>query len=164
MRDKTPIREQVARRETPRPQRVSPLTLGDLGAGGVARIECACDWCRHEGTVALAPLIAKKGPDALYRDVARRFRCSVCGWQGVNAWPAWPGRKRAKAERGPGLPAIDACRTLLAETPVDAAAALIDRRAHYIRALRQRWPEMTASAAQFVVNTLRPWENAARQK
>jgi hypothetical protein len=161
MRDKTPVREQVARREAVTPRRVKPLTLGDLRNGGVERIECACDWCRHEGVVELAPLIGKAGAAAQYRDVARKFRCSVCGWRGINAWPVWPGRKRDKPPRAPALPAIGECRSLLAETPVDPAAPLQNRRAAYVGALLRRWPELTPSAAQFVVNTLRPWESGA---
>ena len=43
MRDKTPIREQVARRKPAAPQRVKPLTLGDLAASGVAEIEAECE-------------------------------------------------------------------------------------------------------------------------
>jgi hypothetical protein len=161
MRDKTPVREQVARRDAVKPQRVKPLTLGDLRKSGVERIECACDWCRHEATVELAALIEKAGATAQFRDLARRFRCSVCNWRGIHAWPVWPDRPREKPPRPPGLPAIDECRTLLAATAIDPAAPLLDRRAAYVGALLRRWPELTPSAAQFVVNTLRPWEGSA---
>lgn len=82
----------------------------------------------------------------------------MCGWHGIHAWPVWPGRPREKTPRPPALPAIDECRTLLAATPVDPRAPLLDRRAAYVGALLQRWPALTPSAAQFVVNTLRPWE------
>lgn len=161
MRDKTPIREQVARRKPAAPQRVNPLTLGDLAAGGVKHIEAECDWCRHEGRIALAPLLAKAGPDALYREVARHFLCSACGWRGINAWPVWPGgRGRPKAAgKAPGLPSLDECRAALAAVQVDPRAQLIQKRGAYLGALRQRWPELTASQALFVVQTLRPWES-----
>jgi hypothetical protein len=140
----------------PRPQRLKPLTLGDLARGGVERIECECEWCRHEGTIALAPLLAKAGAGAAYRDVARQFRCSVCGWRGVDAWPVWPGRRnpRRAAKKGPPLPSLDECRALLAATPAPPDTTLAERRRSQIRALRERWPTLTASAAQFVVQTL----------
>jgi hypothetical protein len=35
---------------------------------------------------------------------------------------------------------------------------LVDRPAAYLNALRECWPALTASAALFVVNELRPWE------
>jgi hypothetical protein len=135
--------------------RVKPLTLGDLAKGGAERIECECDWCKHEGVVELAPLLEKAGADAAYRTVARHFRCSVCGWQGINAWPVWPGRPSQRPSRkGPPLPSIEECRAVLAATRVAPGAQLVERRAAYIRALRERFPALTASAAQFVVQTL----------
>lgn len=164
MRDKIPVREQVARRKAPAPQRVKPLTLGDLAAGGVKHIEAECDWCRQEGRIALAPLLAKAGPEALYRDLARQFRCSACGWRGVNAWPVWPGAGRRPKSGGkmPGLPSLDECRATLAAVEVDPRAQLIQKRSAYLGALRQRWPTLTASQALFVVQTLRPWEASKR--
>lgn len=160
MRGKTPIREQVAHRKVPNPRRVKPLTLGDLALGGVQHIECECGWCRHEGRIELPPLIEKAGADALYRDVARHFLCAACGWRGVNAWPIWPngnGYKRPQ-QKPPALPSIRECRAVLAVVRVEPNTQLVDKRAAYIGALRQRWPELTASAALFVVNELRPWE------
>jgi hypothetical protein len=156
MRDKTPIREQVARRKPPNPQRVKPLTLGDLQRGGVKRIECECDWCRHEGTIDLAPLIEKAGTDAAYRDVARYFCCSLCGWRGISAWPIWPGHNPKRTKRkGPPLPSMQECRAVLGATQVDPSAQMIERHAAYVRALQERWPELTASAALFVVQQLK---------
>lgn len=146
------------RRHDPPPKasgRVKPLTLGDLARGGVERIECECDWCKHEGVVELAPLLAKAGAGTAYRAVARHFSCSVCGWHGVNAWPVWPGRpSRRRSRKGPPLPSIAECRAVLAATRVAPGTQLVDRRAAYIRALRERFPTLTASAAQFVVQTL----------
>jgi hypothetical protein len=160
MRDKTPIREQVAQRKHTTPQRVKPLTLGDLERGGVKHIECECGWCRHEGNIDLAPLLEKAGADALYRDVSQHFLCSNCGWRGVNAWPIWPGGKgyRRPARKIPALPPIKECREVLTAVEVRPSDLLVEKRGAYIHALRERWPELTASAALFVVNELRPWE------
>jgi hypothetical protein len=155
MKNKTPSREQVAQRKTTVPERVKPLTLGDLQRGGVERIECECDWCRHEGTIELAPLIEKAGADAAYRDVARQFCCSVCGWRGISAWPIWPGHNPKRPKRsGVPLPSMQECRTVLEATKVDLSAEVVERRAAYVRALQERWPELTASAALFVVQQL----------
>jgi hypothetical protein len=155
MRDKTPIRERVAGRKTPNPQRIKPLTLADLQRGGVQRIECECDWCRHEGSIELAPLIEKAGANAAYRDVARHFCCSVCGWRGISAWPVWPGHNPKRTKRkGLPLPSMPECREFLELTKVEAGALGIERRAAYVRALQERWPELTASAALFVAQQL----------
>lgn len=164
MRDKTPPRERIAQRKTTSPQRVKPLTLGDLQSGGVQRIECECGWCRHEGSIELGPLVAKVGAETRYRDVARHFCCSACGWRGVSAWPIWPNGKNYKWPRTkmPSLPPISECRAVLEATAVDAAAQMIERRGAYVRALREQWPEMTASAALFVVQQLRPEQNYNR--
>jgi hypothetical protein len=155
MRDKTPIREQLAGRKSPSPQRVKPLTLGDLQRGGVQRIECECDWCRHEASIELAPLIEKAGVDATYRDVSRHFCCSVCGWRGISAWPIWPGHNAKRPRRGGvPLPSIRECRAVLEATKVDLSTQRIGRRTACVRALQERWPELTASAALFVVQQL----------
>jgi hypothetical protein len=118
VRDKTPIRERVAQRKTPTPERVKPLTLGDLQRGGVQRIECECGWCRHDGVIDLEPLIAKAGAAALYRDVALHFCCSVCGWRGISAWPVWPHGKNHKRPKvkAPSLPSMEECRAVLTAT------------------------------------------------
>ena len=160
MRDKTPVRERVAQRKPTTPQRVKPLTLGDLERGGVGHIECECGWCRHEGDIQLARLIERVGAEALYRDVARDFRCSACGWRSVNAWPIWPNGNGYKgpSHKMPALPPIEECRELLAAVQVPPSAVLVEKRATYINALREQGPEMTASAALFVVNELRPME------
>jgi hypothetical protein len=156
MRDKTPIREQVARRKTTTPAHVKALTLGDLQRSRVERIECECDWCRHEGSIELAPLIAKAGAGAAYRDVAKQFCCSICGWRGVNARPVWPERDnpRRSSHKPTALPSISECKAVLAATKVDPNAQAIEKRAAYVGALRQRWPELSASAALFVVQQL----------
>lgn len=153
MRDKTPIREQVARRKPAAPQRVKPLTLGDLAAGGVAEIEAECEWCRHAARLPLADLAARAGAGAAYRHVVRRLRCSVCGWNRVEAWPVRAGRAPER-RRPSGLPPLDECRRFLAEVPLPTGASPLERRAAKIGALRERWPELTASAAMFVVQSV----------
>ncbi len=153
MRDKTPIREQVARRKPAAPQRVKPLTLGDLAASGVAEIEAECEWCRHAARLDLAGLVARAGAGAAYRHVVRRLRCSVCGWNRVEAWPVRGGRVPER-RRPSGLPPLDECRRFLADLPVPPGASRVERRAARIGALRERWPELTASAAMFVVQSV----------
>ena len=153
MRDKTPIREQVAARKTTAPQRVKPLALGDLAKRGTTEIEAECEWCRHAARLAVSALIKRAGAAALYRDVVKKLRCSVCGWNRVEAWPVRPGSEPAKRRAGT-LPPLDECRALLAATPVDPRLPLVERRAAFIHALRERWPDLTASAALFVVQTL----------
>jgi len=41
-----------------------------------------------------------------------------------------------------------------AATKVDPSAQMIEKRGAYVRALREQWPELTASAARFVVQRL----------
>ena len=161
MKRRTPSRDDAARH---RPlERVKPLTLGGLAKRGIERIACACDWCRHEGTIEVAGLVAKMGAAATYRDVAERLVCSVCGWHGIAARPIWPGDKdknsldamipdSAVRKRTP-LPSMDECRAVLATTRAESTT-LADRRSAYVRALMERWPELTPSAALFVVQAL----------
>lgn len=153
LRDKTPVRERVAARKAATPQRVKPLTLGDLAKRGTTEIEAECEWCRHAARLEVSALIKRAGAAALYRDVVKKLRCSVCGWNRVEAWPVRPGGEPAKRRAG-ALPPLDECRALLATAPVDLRLPLIERRAALIHALRERWPELTASAALFVVQTL----------
>lgn len=153
MREKTPIREQVARRNTPAPRRVKPLSLGDLAKSGVAEIEAECEWCRHAARLGLDALIARAGEAALYREVVKRLRCSVCGWNRVEAWPVRPGRTPERRRASP-LPPLDECRRFLAAVPTPPGATLIERRAAKIGALREHWPALTASAAMFVVRAV----------
>jgi hypothetical protein len=153
MSDKTPIREQVARRKPAAPQRVKPLTLGDLAANDVTEIEAECEWCRHAARLAVADLAARAGAGAAYRHVVRRLRCSVCGWNRVEAWPVRAGRAPER-HRPSGLPPLDECRRFLAALPIPSKASLVERRAARIGALRERWPELTASAAMFVVQSV----------
>jgi hypothetical protein len=154
MRDKTPIREQAARRRPAAAQRVTPLTLGDLARGGVAEIEAECEWCRHAARLAVADLAARAGAGAAYRHVVRRLRCSVCGWNRVEAWPARAGRPAPERRRPSGLPPLDECRRFLAALPAAPGASRAEARAARIGALRERWPELTASAAMFVVQSV----------
>jgi hypothetical protein len=158
MRDKTPARERIAQRKTTTRQRVNPLTLGDLQRGGVQQVECECGWCRHDGVIELEPLIARAGAAAFYRDVAQHFCCSVCGWRGVSARPIWPNGKNYKRPKvkAPSLPSMEECRAVLTATRVDPNAQTIENRGAYVRALQQRWPELTALAALFVVQQLHP--------
>lgn len=157
MRDKTPIREQVARRTPAAARRVKPLTLGDLATSGASEIEVECEWCRHAARLAVADLAARAGADAAYRNVVRRLRCSVCGWDRVEAWPLRGRHKESRdapeRRRPSGLPPLDECRRFLAALPAAPGATLAERRAARIDALRQRWPELTASAAMFVVQS-----------
>jgi hypothetical protein len=157
MRDKTPVREQVARRKPASTQRVKPLTLGDLARGGVAEIEAECEWCRHAARLAVADLAARAGAETAYRHVVRRLRCSVCGWNRVEAWPVRAGQTSGggapERRRSSGLPPLDECRRFLAALPETPGASRADQRAARIGALRERWPELTASAAMFVVQT-----------
>jgi hypothetical protein len=154
MRDKTPIREQIARRKTPGPQRVKPLTLGDLRRSGVGEIEAECEWCRHAARLDVAALVARAGEGALYREIVKRLRCSVCGWNRVEAWPVRKGGHATERKRPTPLPPLDECRRFLAAVPTPPAFTAIERRAAKIGALRERWPELTASAAMFVVQAL----------
>jgi len=89
--------------------------------------------------------------------VVRRLRCSVCGWDRVEAWPLRGGHKESRdapeRRRPSGLPPLDECRRFLAALPAAPGATLAERRAARIDALRQRWPELTASAAMFVVQS-----------
>jgi hypothetical protein len=153
MRDKTPIREQVARRKPAAPQHVKPLTLGDLEKSGVAEIEAECEWCRHAARLAVADLVARAGAAAAYRHVVRRLRCSVCGWNRVEAWPVRAGQRAPERRRPAGLPPLDECRRFLAAVPIPPGASPPAARAAKIGALRERWPELTASAAMFVVQS-----------
>ena len=153
MRDKTPIREQVARRKTPAPRRVKPVTLGDLARSGVAEIEAECEWCRHDARLGLDALIARAGGAALYREIVKRLRCSVCGWDRVEAWPVRAGHAPERRRASP-LPPLDECRRFLAALTPPPGASLIERRAAKIGALRERWPALTAAAAMFVVQAL----------
>lgn len=153
MRDKTPIREQVAARKTASPQRVKPLALGDLAKNGTSQIEAECEWCRHAARLDVAALIERAGAAALYRDIVKKLRCSVCGWNRVEAWPVRDGGEMARRRAG-ALPPLDECRALLASVPVDPHRPLIERRSALIHALRERWPDLTATAALFVVQTL----------
>lgn len=153
MRDKTPIREQVARRTPAAAQRVKPLTLGDLANSGIREIEAECEWCRHAARLDLERLVARAGAAAAYRQVVRRLRCSVCGWNRVEAWPVRAGRVPQR-RRPAGLPPLDECRRFLAALPVSGAATRAEARAARIGALRERWPELTASAAMFVVQSV----------
>lgn len=157
MRDKTPIREQVARRKPAAAGRVRPLTLADLARSGVVEIEAECEWCRHAARMAIANLAARAAPEGAYRDVVRRLRCSVCGWNRVEAWPVRDGHKdmgTAPERRRPsGLPPLDECRRFLATLPIVPGTARADRQAASIAALRERWPQLTASAALFVVQS-----------
>src|SRR6185503_20013387 len=114
MRDKTPIREQVAARKTASPQRVKPLALGDLAKRGTAEIEAECEWCRHAARIEVSALLKRAGAAALYRDIVKKLRCSVCGWNRVEAWPVRPGRSEAAKRRVGALPPLDECRALLA--------------------------------------------------
>src|SRR5262245_623761 len=133
MRDKTPIREQVARRKAPAPQRVKPVTLGDLARSGVGEIEAECEWCRHAARLGLDALIARAGATALYREVVKRLRCSVCGWNRVEAWPVRDGRGPERRRPSP-LPPLDECRRFLAALPPPPGASLIERRGAKINA------------------------------
>ena len=162
MKRRTPSRDDSARH---RPlERVKPLTLGGLAKRGIERIACACDWCRHEGTIEIAGLVAKMGAAATYRDVAERLVCSVCGWHGIAAHPIWPGDteksgpdamlRDAHARKRVPLPSMDDCRAVLAATQIDSAAPFVERRSAYVRALMERWPDLTPSAALFVVQAL----------
>jgi len=153
MRDKTPIREQVARRKPAAPQRVKPLTLGDLAKNGVSEIEAECEWCRHAARLGVADLVARAGAAAAYRQIVRRLRCSVCGWNRVEAWPVRVGAAPQR-RRPSGLPPLDECRRFLAAVPIPPAASTVETRAAKIGALRERWPELTASAAMFVVQSI----------
>jgi hypothetical protein len=149
VRDKTPIRERVTQRKTPTPERVKPLTLGDLQRGGVQRIECECGWCRHDGVIDLEPLIAKAGAAALYRDVALHYCCSVCGWRGTQRMAGLAPREEPQEAEGEGAVApVDGGVSCGAYgNQVDPNAQTIEKRGAYVRALQQRWPELTASAA-----------------
>lgn len=138
----------------------------------MARIQCVCDWCRHEGAIEVPSLMAKIGGAATYRDVAERLVCSACGWHGIVARPVWPGGTDRRSPdqairpdrtirdvpiktRTP-LPSMDECRAVLAAAPADPAVKPIDQRAAHIRALMERWPELNPSAATFVVQALEP--------
>lgn len=155
MRGRTPIRENLAQRARTPLEHVKPLTLGDLAKSGVERIEAECEWCRHAAQLEIAPLIAREGPAARFRDIVRRLRCSVCGWNHVEAWPIRPGRE-TQQRRPSALPPLAECRALLATVPIDPNAQRVDQRAAMIHALRERWPDLTASAALFVVQSLDP--------
>jgi hypothetical protein len=74
----------------------------------------------------------------------------------VNASPIWPSGKNYKRPKvkAPSLPSMEECRAVLTATRVDPSAQTIEKRGAYVRALRQRWPELTASAAMFVVQQL----------
>jgi hypothetical protein len=54
------------------------------------------------------------------------------------------------------------CREFLELTKVEAGAQGIERRAAYVRALQERWPELTASAVLFVVQQLDVFEKPLR--
>jgi len=155
MRDKTPPREQVAARKTAAPERVKPLTLGDLLRQGVSEIEAECEWCRHGARVEIAPIAAREGAEAPFRNIARRLKCSVCGWNRVEAWPVRPGRP-AKQSRPSPLPSLRECRSLLAAVPRPAGALAHQRHSAYMHALRRRWPELGADQALFIVRALIP--------
>ncbi len=153
MRDKTPIREQVARRKPATPQRVKPLTLGDLVRSGIREVEVECEWCRHAARLDLAGLVERAGADIPYRQIVRRLRCSVCGWNRVEAWPVREGESPIH-RRPSGLPPLDECRRFLAALPLPAGATRAEMRAAKIGALRDRWPALTAAAAMFVVQSI----------
>ncbi len=153
MRDKTPIREQVARRKPATPQRMKPLTLGDLERTGVSEIEVECEWCRHAARLDVAGLVARAGAGAPYRQIVQRLRCSVCGWNRVEAWPVRDGESPVR-RRPSGLPPLDECRRFLAAVPLPPGATRAELRTVKIGALRERWPALTAAAAMFVVQSL----------
>lgn len=153
MRDKTPIREQVARRTQAAARRVKPLTLGDLAKSGVTEIEVECEWCRHAARLDLAGLVARAGAAAPYRAIVRRLRCSVCGWNRIEAWPVRAHESHPRRRRPAGLPPLDECRRFLAALPMPEGSTRAEARAAKIGALRERWPELTASAAMFVVQS-----------
>ena len=88
--------------------------------------------------------------------MAQHFVCAVCGWRGISAWPIWPHVKGYKRPKGkaPAMPSMEECRAVLAATQVDPGAHMIEKRGAYVRALQGRWPELTASAALFVVQQI----------
>jgi len=155
MRSKIPPREIVGQRN--RPERVKPLTLGALDESGVAHIEAECEWCRHAALVPIAPLMQREGRDTPFREIVRRLTCSVCGWKRVEAWPVRTGRDAVRRDRQPApLPSLDECRALVAAVSAEAGEPPADHRARLVGALRERWPQLTAPAALFIVQALRP--------
>jgi hypothetical protein len=62
------------------------------------------------------------------------------------------GKNHKRATRKtPALPSMDQCRAMLTATTIAPSAQVIEKRGVYVRALRERWPDMTASAALFVM-------------
>jgi len=128
MRQKNSPREDVAQRRRALLEKVKPLTLGHLAKSGVERIEAECEWCRHAALVEIAPLIAREGSAALFRNIASRLRCSVCGCNRIEAWPIRPGRETPR-RRSSALPPLAECRALLAAMPIDVKARRVDQNA-----------------------------------
>ena len=155
MRQKNSPRDDVAKRKSAPLERVKPLTLSHLARTGVKEIDVECEWCRHSAKLEIAALIKREGEGALFREIVRRLRCSVCGWNRVDAFPVRSGARPQR--RGPGpLPPLSECRALLEALRVDPNTEHIARRGVMIGALRERWPELTASTALFIVQQLRP--------
>jgi hypothetical protein len=70
------------------------ITLEEARESGVVALICYCGadsvagpGCRHSGTIALGPLLARFG--GAPRIDALRWRCSACGRQEVDVRPDW---------------------------------------------------------------------------
>ena len=87
---------------------------------------------------------------------AARLCCSACGRKQVEAWPVRPNQRDRHPNRPRPLPPLDECRQLVASVRIDSRAQLVNKYAACIGALRDRWPQLTASAALFVVQQLEP--------
>jgi hypothetical protein len=127
VRQKNSPREDVAKRKSAPLERVKPLKLSHLARTGVKEIEVECEWCRHSARLELPALIAREGENALFRDIVRRLRCSVCGWNRVDAFPVRSGSPSQRRRPGP-LPPLSECRSLLVSLQLASGAEHISRR------------------------------------
>ena len=157
MREKNNPRDDIPKRTARAPERVKPLTLADLAKQGVTEIEAECEWCRHSAMLEIAPLIEKEGSTQPFRRIAERLKCSVCGWHQVSAWPVRSNNKVRSRNKPAPLPSLDECRNLLgAASHGDLKMLAHEQHAVLMRALMDRWPELGASQALFIVRALVP--------